>query len=36
LQPISAMSHDYFLMGLIALFAVVGVFWAIQRFGKKP
>jgi len=30
------MSHDYFLMGLVALFVVVGVFWAIQTFRKKP
>ncbi len=36
MQPLSAMSHDYFLMGLVALFAVVGVSWVIQRFRKKP
>jgi hypothetical protein len=36
LQPISAISHDYFLMGLVALFVVVGAFWAVQRLRKKP
>ena len=36
MQPLSAMSHDYFLMGLVTLFAVVGAFWAVQRFRKKP
>jgi hypothetical protein len=30
------MTHDGFLMILIALFAIVGVSWAIQRFRKKP
>jgi hypothetical protein len=36
MQPISAMSHDYFLMGLVALFIAIGALWAVQRFRKKP
>jgi len=35
-SPVNAILHDRFLLILVALFAVVGVSWAVQRFRKKP
>ncbi len=35
-MPLNAMLHDRFLLILVALFAVVAVSWAIQRFRRKP